>query len=559
MDKQKATYWKERYRQVLHETEQRDLAFRQSTRQMQRIVSRAILAAQGQDPQLDRILSGVRKNLPKLADEDRAGKVISLLDTTLLEAEDRHQQRVQSTHRSLLAMTSQLLQLQPRAQLCQSLQAYRAALSKTLTDIHLLPHQLSNYAQLQEQVLQSIQQAAADEDVFNQTTKQIQASLLRILDGMPARSPQQQQLESLRARIKLEFSQQELASIIDELAQLLEALYSPNQNEIKDQLNELNQRMHVVGENLQQTHEQFQEGIHLSALFDQQMQNQIQNFDDEFRQCDDLEKIKLLIEKRMGSFQSTLLDYNNQRSTQELSLQERFLAMQTDMQQMEQLTKKRIEELETQMRKRVQRMENLVFRRIQQMERMMQKASGHMDKQQSSVLLDPLTGVANRSGWDDRLRSEKEQLKDGNEPLSIALIDVDHFKSLAEDYDETAGDKVLKVVAYQLKRNIRQTDFLARYGTDKFALLLVNTNLDHAATMVVKLRKIIAATAFHFRNTPVQITVSAGVSQLEINESIEDVFSRSEKALIQAKRQGRNQVVTVVGRTTLLEHAEKSI
>ena len=105
-----------------------------------------------------------------------------------------------------------------------------------------------------------------------------------------------------------------------------------------------------------------------------------------------------------------------------------------------------------------------------------------------------------------------------------------------------AGDKVLKIIAKSLQNNLRDTDFIARFGGEEFVALMPETSAEEAKLVAEKLRKKIESSPFNFKKEPVQITVSFGISQFGQDESVDDVFSRADKALYQAKDNGRNQV-----------------
>ena len=124
------------------------------------------------------------------------------------------------------------------------------------------------------------------------------------------------------------------------------------------------------------------------------------------------------------------------------------------------------------------------------------------------------------------------------------VFDIDHFKSINDNYGHKAGDKALRLIAQTLQKNLRSTDFLARYGGEEFVALMPETELADAMKVANKLREAIAAVKFNYQERDVDITVSCGVAYFQRDDTVESVFQRADKALYQAKDNGRNQCFT---------------
>lgn len=154
---------------------------------------------------------------------------------------------------------------------------------------------------------------------------------------------------------------------------------------------------------------------------------------------------------------------------------------------------------------------------------------------------DPLTQLPNRHGFELRLRDEMARSTRYDQPVSLALIDVDHFKRINDQFGHLAGDKVLKILAKQMSEQIRQTDYLARFGGEEFILLLPQTEVDDAFTAVEKVRQHISECPFNFQGKPVQITISIGVTQFLAGEALETWMHRADEALYRSKDEGRNR------------------
>ena len=160
-------------------------------------------------------------------------------------------------------------------------------------------------------------------------------------------------------------------------------------------------------------------------------------------------------------------------------------------------------------------------------------------------LTDGLTGIANRRHFDSQLRSAVAMAKRIKQPLAIILLDVDHFKAYNDSYGHLAGDDTLKAIANTLANTLqRQIDLVARYGGEEFVCILPNTNPQQALIMAEQLRLEVLALMLPHQASPTAgfITISLGIACLQMGQDISEkiLLNQADKALYQAKSQGRN-------------------
>ncbi len=155
---------------------------------------------------------------------------------------------------------------------------------------------------------------------------------------------------------------------------------------------------------------------------------------------------------------------------------------------------------------------------------------------------DPLTDIANRRQFDNQLRALIALGKRYHEELAVMMIDIDHFKQINDEYGHDIGDRILIELVRQLKKQVREPDLLARWGGEEFIILLPHTNADTASRMAERIRLLIAE---HHFNKPEHLTISIGVTSLMAEDSAKSLVVRSDRALYQAKRSGRNCVVII--------------
>lgn len=164
-------------------------------------------------------------------------------------------------------------------------------------------------------------------------------------------------------------------------------------------------------------------------------------------------------------------------------------------------------------------------------------------KIQEKALRDPLTGLANRRAYDERLTQEYARWRRFSEPLVILIFDIDNFKKLNDRLGHKAGDKALQALAAVLQKRMRATDFIARYGGEEFVVILSNTNSEGAFKAAEEMRKAVEQAGLHSNNKPINITVSGGLSGFQEGDVPEKVFERADKAMYAAKKQGKNRCI----------------
>lgn len=154
---------------------------------------------------------------------------------------------------------------------------------------------------------------------------------------------------------------------------------------------------------------------------------------------------------------------------------------------------------------------------------------------------DTLTGLANRLAYDQRIEHEIKRWQHAQQPLSVIVWDIDHFKNINDIYGHKSGDKALISIAQLLIQHSRNSDFVARYGGEEFVMLLPGTNSSEAFELAEKIRNLIGCVNFNANNEIIKITVSAGIHQLIMTDTNESAFEQADKALYEAKLHGRNQ------------------
>lgn len=165
-----------------------------------------------------------------------------------------------------------------------------------------------------------------------------------------------------------------------------------------------------------------------------------------------------------------------------------------------------------------------------------------LDRIQFMATRDDLTGVMNRRHVTELLERELQRQRRQRTRLSVALFDLDHFKLINDRYGHACGDEVLKAFAAEAQQTVRGCDALARWGGEEFLLLMPDTPLEEACMAAGRVRATLERKALSWRGQPVRVSLSAGVAESGVGETIEVLVERADQALYAAKAGGRNRV-----------------
>jgi diguanylate cyclase (GGDEF)-like protein len=173
---------------------------------------------------------------------------------------------------------------------------------------------------------------------------------------------------------------------------------------------------------------------------------------------------------------------------------------------------------------------------------------------QTLAITDRLTGLYNRRFFEERLSAELRNAQQQRYPLSLALLDIDHFKKINDTYGHNAGDKALHKLGFLLKTNLRKGDVVARFGGEEFVIILPNTPLETAHRIMDNIRNLIEKTIATESGSP--ITISVGVMEAALGGQEElavvqkHVIQKADENLYCAKRSGRNRVCSKIDADT---------
>ena len=175
--------------------------------------------------------------------------------------------------------------------------------------------------------------------------------------------------------------------------------------------------------------------------------------------------------------------------------------------------------------------------------REVQALRNDLEEARRQAMSDPLTSVANRKAFDERLAKEMAAANESGSDLALLLLDIDHFKRFNDSFGHVIGDEALKLVAHALVAGVKGRDMVARYGGEEFAVILPATSLAHALGLANGLGAAVKGRRMLLKSTGRdlgRITVSLGVARYRPGESASDLVRRADAALYAAKNRGRD-------------------
>ena len=209
---------------------------------------------------------------------------------------------------------------------------------------------------------------------------------------------------------------------------------------------------------------------------------------------------------------------------------------------------------------RAQRQEFVVRAQLQQANAALQEQIARSNELQAELqrqaTTDPLTGLLNRREFARRFARDALRADRDASPLSVALLDLDHFKKINDQHGHAAGDDVLRQVARLAQDCFRNVDSVGRIGGEEFAVLLPGANLEHAAAVAARFVARLGDLAVVHGDATIHLTATVGVAPRAVGEpQLDEVLQRADAALYQGKREGRNCVMLAMPHGPALRHS----
>ncbi len=586
--------WREKYLDALDQQEQMEKSLAAQQELLRRALVRVSVAAEGQDDALDGILSQLRERMRGTITGD-ISSVLARLDEVALNFEQNREQNALDVRQSLMETIKPLQALDLTRGVKKEMSQYLSQLPERSRKVRLYPALLQQLATIQQQALKEIEQPKTgflqkllgsnnsvsvvekntDESptavslpvdtpagVFAPVSFKEKSSLIenvalnianelpstaknyaelhsqsasvssvqtldvlsphgelpqkfveqitqvinQFLIGLEQEAPLVKKVELIRTRLNVATTANAFIKTLEELRDLVMQAYLSANQAFAIYLKNVNQELadiySLVGGAVESESTRRVASNSLQSSVRKGMENLAANAES----ATDLAQLKNSVQSQIGNIRQALDHY--QQSEQEQS------------------------QLATQL--------EALASKIKIMEDEAEKNRTVLEKQRYKALHDPLTELPNREYYNERAHYEYQRWQRYSRPLTLAVFDIDHFKKINDGHGHQAGDRVLKVIGRSVAKRLREVDFFCRFGGEEFVALMPETSLADAMPVLDTIRAAIANAAFNYKDQPISITLSIGVTELKVGDDLEMAFARADEALYVAKSSGRN-------------------
>lgn len=275
-------------------------------------------------------------------------------------------------------------------------------------------------------------------------------------------------------------------------------------------LNSLNETLSIVQSAVSKTLSTCEKAQSTNDLINSKLQKQLLDMTGTVEKSMSLDQVKVDINSKLSSIAATLEKKTlfEQKSQQALSSQLKDMA-----------------------------------EKVKKLEEQSQQFEIKLADQQRKSMHDALTKVSNRAAFDEYFTQSMVRFHHQPFDLSLAVMDVDDFKKINDNYGHTAGDKTLQVIANTIQNKVSKDAFVARYGGEEFVLIYTRQKEAELIKELNAINNNIARLPFKFKNNKVSITLSIGATHITTEDNIHTAFERADEAMYKAKAQGKNQVI----------------
>ncbi len=558
--------WREKYLNALDEQDQLEKKFAEQQAILRSALVRVSIAADGQDEVLDRILASLREKLRGDMSTVDMSDILQQLERAALSFEQQREQGSQDVRQALMDVTKPLQQFKLSRSVKKELGDYLSQLPQRSKKVRLYPALLQQLAKIQQLALEEIEQPKTGffERLLGAKAepKTTAADLLADMDNPDALAQEESQaaLEQHReeARVSLNIAPRAKSQVpelapeyAEEIARVLNQFLLSLENEaaIKDKVDAIRRQ---VANGLAQTAliptlEAVRDLVMEAYLAaNQAFANYLKNVNQE------LAEIYGLLGGAVKNNQQELAASRKLQDDvmREMSDLETSANSATDINQLKDRVKSQIGNIrqaidqyqssDINQHQLAQQLATL-GEKIKLMETEAEQNRSSLEKHRHKALHDPLTELPNREAYNERAVAEVQRWQRYQRPLTIAIFDIDYFKKINDNFGHQAGDRVIKVIGRSIAKRLREVDFFCRYGGEEFVAFMPETDADSALVVLEKLREAIAKAAFNYKNQPMSISISIGLTEFKAGDDLASAFERADKALYRAKANGRNR------------------
>ncbi len=553
---QENTNWKTKYQATVRDLEERQHQWEQVETLLRKTIGRLAIAGSGFDSRLDRQLGIIRELSREKRDKNllSALKTLSDIVASLDNTRPDNRQRLSSPIKLMLELLQNIhFDAKQRGQLKQicsdlllsvandddrdSINAYIQKLATLINEnfdnnradsstaqilfrlLDMLALDESRAVQLRQRLGEIVKfhdiELQTLADLLNQQLgggvgDSIDDVMATLLDRLATVQDANSSAQDIRTRIRDGVDHAKwvdtLNDIVKSVAESLNKL-EREKCELESFIVNVTEQLGEITQVISEGHDDHQSDHEDTQSLHSMVQDGMNLIQDSFRSTGDLRELKNAISMNMKTIRGGVDEFVNRSNQRHETAEERNLKLTRQLSQLEQET-----------------------RELHVM----------LDENRAKLMYDALTGVYSRMAYEERLCQELSRWTRYQAPFSYVILDIDHFKRINDTYGHNAGDNALKIIAQKMQGHVRRSDYVFRIGGEEFVMLLTNTRVAEAASMMEKMRRDLANSSFHFKGNPVHLTLSAGLTETRVGDKVESIYERADKALYKAKNSGRN-------------------
>lgn len=558
--------WREKYLNALDEQEVLEKKFARQQELLRSALVRVSIAADGQDETLDHIMAQLREKLRGDPETTETSKILEQLEKAALAFESQRDQGAQDVRKALGETVKALEAFKLSREVSRDINEFVTQLPQRSKKIRLYPALLQQLANIQQQALKEIEQPkvgllgkilgakpagtdhpntrvtlendghtspapaqtravisnelSAEEALNVATERSVEKTIekpayldgiLKVLNEFLLSLENDIALKAraiaLRQKLKADIEGEAVISLLDATRALVMEAYLATSQAFASYLKNVNEELADIYSLLGGAVKHSQNERAASRQLQMEMMREMGELETSAANATDLNQLKDKVKFQLGSIRQAI-DHHQQTDQAQ-----QYLAQQLEM----------------------------LGEKIKAMEVEAEKNRTTLEVQRKKALQDALTELPNREAYNERAQAEVQRWLRYGRPLSVAVFDIDHFKRINDTFGHQAGDRVIKVIGRSIAKRLREVDFFCRYGGEEFVALMPETDSQAALTVLEKVREAIANAAFNYKEQPLTITISVGVTELKTGDTLESAFERADQALYSAKSSGRNR------------------
>lgn len=475
---------------------------------------------EGAFPSIDEHLHVLRNQLKKNSSVSEIEETLSSLTGPILENADAIKHYNLQTFNLLESFANQMLNLDSSSvQLKQDTSEFISQLHSSnftlFSSLEVLTRCFDIFKQLLDESGNPVPSDSSQENAINQDLHdQITNEFRDLIELLIAAEPGDKALLSISKQLTAGISHPELLECCLTILKTLLGDVFKERKQAEKYVNSIHKSLLGFNSKLEESVSQSEKHYQLKLENTEALKVHLEDMETVVTNSQDLTLLKQQASDVLSKMSATLADRENGERDEQLMLMDLLSQMKSQLASLEKQT-------------------NAYRQRLVE-----QKYHSHRD---------PLTQVPNRNAYNERVELEFRRWKRHKHPISLAVVDVDYFKQINDRFGHAAGDKTLQVIAQNISRCLRTTDFFARWGGEEFVVLLPQTTAEQVKKPLETIRKQIQQIPFKFKDEQVIITASIGATEFVEGDSIQTTFERADRALYEAKNSGRNRCIVIKG------------